>query len=561
MKRSFDSHGGGDLVGYFTRPAGWRNILPNGNHNGHSGSASHPPAPSCATAEAATIESTSSYTGIPSNTTTRTSAAETEFLAAATIPMMENKDTNNSNRNSANHHPEDMNDLSQLPELRNRVRSYVHNAILCLPVDESRAYRAAMAFDAELVQTETDPIRFVRYCQYDVLAGARRLCAYWTERLDLFGPERAFLPLTLTGTGALTPQDLVSLRAGYPTLLPNNTKTGQSCMMFDRRCRVPNMPRESVLRCLFYLWKVLAENDASQVEGIVALVVAATPRTKMTDMDWEFAHRGISMVTRIFPVKNQVHFLATPQQKTPVMASQLVDGIAWIVRQAFASNQSYNNPWTDICVHIQTPEDASNKLELELRALGFTSHSIPNFYGGEWTLSHFLDWCQERMEREQEIYQSRLLPRGYKNKNDLTSTTTTTTISNAEVMDVQWNRTPRNATANPAVTTATSARAKQDQGKKKPPEVDLGSGGDALDKQQQRRMEDVIRSRRKRERQRLEFQQLQLDSSRLVRENELLKQEQTLLARLWTEAEQCVAQLLLFQNNSNVALDDIKDYE
>ncbi|KAL7575197.1 hypothetical protein ACA910_018685 [Epithemia clementina (nom. ined.)] len=426
-------------------------------------------------------------------------------------------------------------DLAQLPELRRRVRSHVHNVILCLSAEETRAYNAAMAYDAELVQTETDPIQFVRYCEYNLLAGARRLCAYWAERLALFGPERAFLPLTLTGTGAMTPQDLLSLRAGYPALLPNNSKTGQPCLLFDRRCRVPNVSRESILRCLFYVYKVLAESDISQVDGVMVMVVAATPRTKLTDMDWEFAHRGMLLSARVFPVKNQLHLLSVPQLKTPVFAAKLVEGIVQALQQAFAGSSNRHSVFTTN-LHVQTPTDSATKICQELCALGLSPASIPLFYeGGEWTLVNFLDWCQVRMESEQGIFQSRLL--SAQENYDLSG--------GSAVVDVQWNRTPRNAMANAATTAEQSAKHIQQQGRSKTQSVDLGNG------QQQRLTEDVIRSRRKRERKRWEFQQLQQDSSRLVRENELLKQEQTRLTRLWTEAEQCVAQLLSVQSNNN----------
>ncbi|KAL7579258.1 hypothetical protein ACA910_011417 [Epithemia clementina (nom. ined.)] len=86
----------------------------------------------------------------------------------------------------------------QLPTLRDRVRGHVDTVIRCLPFDHSLAYLEAVEKDANLVNTETDPLQFIRYCDYDLLAGAKRLSLYWTERKKLFGPERAFLPLTLT---------------------------------------------------------------------------------------------------------------------------------------------------------------------------------------------------------------------------------------------------------------------------------------------------------------------------------------------------------------------------
>ena len=94
-----------------------------------------------------------------------------------------------------------------------------------MPPQQTQAYLEAIQRD---VQTETDSLVFVRFCNYDIWAGAKRLCLYWMERKQLFGPERAFLPLTLTGTGALTPEDLLTLRAGFPSFLPDAI-TGHKC--------------------------------------------------------------------------------------------------------------------------------------------------------------------------------------------------------------------------------------------------------------------------------------------------------------------------------------------
>ena len=125
------------------------------------------------------------------------------YINRAAVPVSGNSLSfigNAPNPPSYNHvHPRYV-DISFLPELRERVRHHVDSVIRCLPEHETRAYTEAMALDAELVKTETDPIQFVRFCDYDLLARARRLCMYWTERKALFGAERAFLPLTLTGT-------------------------------------------------------------------------------------------------------------------------------------------------------------------------------------------------------------------------------------------------------------------------------------------------------------------------------------------------------------------------
>ena len=94
-------------------------------------------------------------------------------------------------------------DLSGLPELRGRVRRHVHSVIQCMPLTETQAYLEAMDCVQDHVQTESDPIQFVRYCHYDLMEAAKRLCRYWTERKNTFGPDRAFLPLVASAQGGV----------------------------------------------------------------------------------------------------------------------------------------------------------------------------------------------------------------------------------------------------------------------------------------------------------------------------------------------------------------------
>ena len=125
----------------------------------------------------------------------------------------------------------------ELPDL---VRSHVHDSIVSehavVPKQDAEAYLQAWHANAALVRTETDPLQFVRACHYDLWAGAKRLCRYWTERLRLFGPERAFLPLCLTGTGALTMDEVNALPTNQNTILVlPDSQIGQQCILIDRR--------------------------------------------------------------------------------------------------------------------------------------------------------------------------------------------------------------------------------------------------------------------------------------------------------------------------------------
>ncbi|KAL7577952.1 hypothetical protein ACA910_007577 [Epithemia clementina (nom. ined.)] len=467
------------------------------------------------------------------------------------------------------------NNLLHLPALRDRIRKQVHAVITHSgwPSSQTAAYLQA---DPELVLLETDPLQFVRYFQYrDLELAAQRLCSYWTARLAVFGPDRAFLPLTLTGTGALHHEDLMHLRAGYPALLPKHPTTGQSCVWFDRRNRVPNAPTkaEHLLRALFYVYKVLAANEISQGEGpesgVVVLLMAATPRSKgREDVDWEFVNRSAQLITKAFPVKLQVHLISIPQQRKPSFARSVVQATLQVLRDFISQHNNNNNnsdnslkqlpaqqqqktiattmtscAYQSIHLHQQQPvtSDSSSEMDIlnDLLALGLSKEGIPHCLGGDWNLTQFVDWCQERMEWEQSAY-SKWLPKP--ETADATANKPTTLswkkITKGVAPAHMMVKTPlRTATSEPTSNGAQDSTAASGTTTSGTPTVKLSK----QERLAQRRMEDLIRSRRKRERQRMELETLQNDSSRLKAEHEQLLEEQNRLQALLQLAQQQIA--------------------
>ncbi|KAL7580614.1 hypothetical protein ACA910_002131 [Epithemia clementina (nom. ined.)] len=288
-------------------------------------------------------------------------------------------------------------ELSQLPELRARIRRHVHSAIQSFPEQQSQAYMEATQRCPDLVLNETDPLHFLRQSKYQLMEGAQRLSLYWKERKALFGPQRAFLPLKLIGTGALDDNDMTTLRAAFPCmLLP--TMWGLQCLFMEPKWRIPGISMENVLRACFYLIATIAEDDRSQVEGIHCLYVVSEPRGP--DVDWVFFRRLNYLITKVFPVRlNKIHLLGIPQQRRPSHLSEIMTTATNVLRQ-------YIEDWMQtVQIHMETrPKRVLN----ELLAAGLTTRGIPLFLGGGWTQRDFsYDWCRERMvwERAKEVPQ------------------------------------------------------------------------------------------------------------------------------------------------------------
>ena len=376
---------------------------------------------------------------------------------------------------------------SQFPDL---VRSHVNEIIRCnLPRDLTKAYIEAMARDPRFTQRETDPLQFVRYCNYDLWEGAQRLCLYWMERTQLFGPHRAFLPLALTGTGALTPEDVETLHAGFPALLPDCTTTnGLKCVLVDRRKWIPSATTENKLRALFYIARLLAEDDRTQLDGPLVFVMAVTPRDH--NVDWAFARQANRILSKIFPFRPKIHVIAIPMQKRDTLTASMVNAIHIFLQHFFQS---------DVHFHF---EKQPNQILNELQSLGLARQGIPLFLGGEWRTEDWFSWCQERAKWEREVYKDHLLK---------------------ESVPEQGNPT---ADRKPA------------------PKREEGEDTTNAERVAKRKRAHVLYSRRKRERRRIEFQHLQEEANQLTRENDVLQVERTKLEALLSQAEVVVASLL-----------------
>jgi hypothetical protein len=123
--------------------------------------------------------------------------------------------------------------LRETPEMRQRGLAQFEEALQ--GVSDKREYLRAVELAPELVRTESDPLRFLRCDNYDAWAAALRLTMYWKMRCKLFG-DRAFLPMTQTGEGALTNQDVERLREGAMRLVDPD-KMGRA-VIYIRRAAV-----------------------------------------------------------------------------------------------------------------------------------------------------------------------------------------------------------------------------------------------------------------------------------------------------------------------------------
>ena len=379
------------------------------------------------------------------------------------------------------------------------------------------------------------------------------------ERVALFGPDRAFLPLTLTGDGALSKDDILSLQAGFPALLPPTT-TGQAVAYCDRRQFVPSLGADNRLRTVFYLMRLLAQDERAQVEGILVVILLVTPRVQQ--VDYPFVRKAFELVLHAMPVKAQWHLLNFPPKPAPSTVSSWSSPRTTTTTTSTSSSSSSSaalvkqykvqdlissyvqnlvqvgglNFGTDMHVHFERSEgELLHVLESELH---LTRSGIPQTFGGTWNFCECLNWCRKRALQERQEYKWTLLQAAKNKRKQQTK---------KKQQQQQQRTNDRNSTKSPK-------RTKSDDDETGTSKSCTGSHATIQQQQQQqssaqeeeeeerrlskKRATNVIQSRRKRERKRQEFLALTTESQQLKHEHAMLQAEHERLQSLWTLAQQ-----------------------
>jgi hypothetical protein len=145
----------------------------------------------------------------------------------------------------------------------------LREALLAIPDEEKVAYLEALVIAPLLVERESDPVAFLRCEKYDAVSAAHRLVVYWVIRKKHFGAERAFLPMTQSGAMAA---DMEYLEKALIVMLPDDEHE-RAVYHWDRiRCIRAVAPRDSVVRCFFYMTQVLCERPNAQRRGYVQTI-------------------------------------------------------------------------------------------------------------------------------------------------------------------------------------------------------------------------------------------------------------------------------------------------
>ena len=145
----------------------------------------------------------------------------------------------------------------------------LQSTLATIPDSDKRVLLDALKRVPELVQSESNPMLFLRDAHCNLHEVALRMSYYWEARMKIFGVERCFLPMTLDGAMA---GDVDTLGKGiiFETFDDDH---GRSVIFMDRiRCTKEVGDRETIARCIWYATHALCQSEAVQHRGSVWLI-------------------------------------------------------------------------------------------------------------------------------------------------------------------------------------------------------------------------------------------------------------------------------------------------
>ena len=244
-----------------------------------------------------------------------------------------------------------------------------------------REYEEAMENAPDLVANETKFLDFLRTEDLDPSKAAKRLVLYWKYRKVIF-EDRWLRPMTQTGTGTLSPADLVFLRTGY-TVAIKRPVGGPICLIDMSRLHM-YPPGHTNTRIVFYFATTMTD-PGFQIEGVTIVhLVTSAPRPPT-----DFNPSGWKMFREALPLR--VKQLVVAQAYEPWKESLL----------EFLSHQAATSAGFKTRHHPnRILGDSVASVLQKLETKGISDYCLPRSFGGTFEYSVFEENMRLKMSME-----------------------------------------------------------------------------------------------------------------------------------------------------------------
>lgn len=207
--------------------------------------------------------------------------------------------------------------------------------------------------------------------------------------MELFG-NRAYLPLTLTGKGALTPADVEAATKSCYLTFPPHDAAGRSVAVFEPH-RHPDITPQCRQRLAFWHYQVLSENDVTMTDGFVCIMILGLPGKPMT-IDRASTDAVEKMNVSHVGFCQLLHVVKLPT-KGLGLQKLFFDMLLPAVQRFFGSL------WR-LVVHSGEKEE----LMESLGRYDLPPDCLPVSVGGTWTDESHMDWVRRRIQKDIELF-------------------------------------------------------------------------------------------------------------------------------------------------------------
>ena len=186
-----------------------------------------------------------------------------------------------------------------------------------IPSERKEAYvQAKIKCPDEL--SDLKRLAFLEHEEGNALLAAERITRYWDFRLELFGEDRCYLPMTLTGA---MHDEMLAIAGGIGyQLLPTTDASGRGIIHSCSKNRdLSKFSMKQEFKALFYYLHCMMENNDTRRKGFIQMVDGRHMSRESYSGDWP---RYISMLEAALPIvpravhicypSNTLHYIIMP---------------------------------------------------------------------------------------------------------------------------------------------------------------------------------------------------------------------------------------------------------
>ena len=429
-----------------------------------------------------------------------------------------------------------------------------------IPASAKKEYLEALRLAPRLIQTESDPIKFLRCEDFNPWTAAKRLVLYWEYRKWLFQEhDRWLLPMNnndnnnnettsggAAGGGCLCSATMDVLNNGWLAFVVSSDDDEKGRFLVVDHGRYKGHSPDVLLRAVFYL-AAMASDRVAQTRGVTAIrLLSSTQHGGEPPFSMQLvqaAQTAWRMLKTAMPMRlNKVVLLQ--EMSTTTKRGTMVNFFLRRVGSTIAQLLGDSSP---ILLAVPSAAQAAQTLQ-EDYGLAWKD-VLPTTHGGTWTYDRLGQWKQ-RQQRQRQQQQQQQDSAASNNNNNKQQLRQQETNEMGKLVKIPWlaaqvhDDHPDNSN-NEHINNNNHSNDDDDEG------------------QQQQRCKQVnaLYARRAYHKRKLKQNERQQEAKRLRAENERLKREREFLENLLQQAMHIIAFFASAgggggggNNNNNVAI-------